>query len=109
MAQTLRFDESFIDALRLAAPLHKPGKLVGDEWKIMQTHTQIGSDILEKVTVSVSKLTVRLAHYHHENWDGSGYPEGLTGEYIPLEAKIMAVADVIKNFLIREKQKMMRL
>ncbi|MBL4822289.1 MAG: HD domain-containing protein [Colwellia sp.] len=122
MAQTLRLDESFIDALRLAAPLHdlgkiaipehilhKPGKLVGDEWKIMQTHTQIGSDILEKSTVSVSKLAARLAHYHHENWDGSGYPEGLTGEYIPLEAKIMAVADVIKNFLIREKQKMMRL
>jgi len=136
MAQILRLDESFIDALRLAAPLHdlgkiaipehilhKPGKLVGEEWKIMQTHAQIGSDILEKSTVSVSKLAARLAHYHHENWDGSGYPEGLAGEDIPLEARIMAVADVfdalgskrcykepwsdddIKDFLIGEKNK----
>jgi response regulator RpfG family c-di-GMP phosphodiesterase len=136
IAQKLGLDETFINALRLAAPLHdlgkiaipehilhKPGKLVGDEWKIMQTHAQIGGDILEKSTVSVSKLAARLAHYHHENWDGSGYPEGLAGKNIPLEARIMAVADVfdalgskrcykepwsdedIKNFLIAEKNK----
>jgi len=136
IAQKLGLDETFINALRLAAPLHdlgkiaipehilhKPDKLVGDEWKIMQTHAQIGGDILEKSTVSVSKLAARLAHYHHENWDGSGYPEGLAGKNIPLEARIMAVADVfdalgskrcykepwsdedIKDFLIAEKSK----
>ncbi len=136
IAQKLGLDETFINALRLAAPLHdlgkiaipehilhKPGKLVGDEWKIMQTHAQIGADILEKSTVSVSKLAAKLAHYHHENWDGSGYPEGLAGKNIPLEARIMAVADVfdalgskrcykepwsdedIKDFLIAEKNK----
>lgn len=136
IAIKLGLDEAFIEALRLAAPLHdlgkiaipehilhKPGKLMGDEWKIMQTHAQVGGDILEKSSVSVSKLAARLAHYHHENWDGSGYPEGLSGKNIPLEARIMAVADVfdalgskrcykepwsdddIKDFLIAEKHK----
>lgn len=136
LASKLGLEDAFIDALRLAAPLHdlgkiaipeyilhKPGKLVGDEWKIMQTHAQVGGDILYKSTVSVSKLAARLAHYHHENWDGSGYPEGLVGDSIPLEARIMAVVDVfdalgskrcykepwsddkIKEFIISEKNK----
>ncbi len=107
IAQKLGLSTAFIEAIRLAAPLHdlgkiampehilhKPGKLVGDEWKIMQTHAQVGGDILAKSTVSVSKLASRLAHYHHENCDGSGYPEGLSGEDIPIEARIMAIADV---------------
>ena len=107
IAKHLGMSEAFIEALRLAAPLHdlgkiaipeyilhKPGKLEGDEWNIMQSHAQIGGDILEKSTVSVSKLAARLAHYHHENWDGSGYPEGLVGDDIPIEARIMAIADV---------------
>tara|TARA_R110001592_G_scaffold77_3_gene504 strand:+ start:2951 stop:4492 length:1542 start_codon:yes stop_codon:yes gene_type:complete len=136
LAIKLGLEEPFIEALRLAAPLHdlgkvaipeyilhKPGKLMNDEWKIMQTHTQIGRDILQQSSVSVSKLAARLAHYHHENWDGSGYPEGLKGEDIPIEARIMAVVDVfdalgskrcykepwsndqIKDFIILEKNK----
>jgi response regulator RpfG family c-di-GMP phosphodiesterase len=107
IAKKLGMNNAFIEALRLAAPLHdlgkiaipehilhKPGKLVGDEWNIMKSHAQIGGDMLEKSTVSVSKLAARLAHYHHENWDGSGYPEGLAGEKIPIEARIMSIADV---------------
>jgi response regulator RpfG family c-di-GMP phosphodiesterase len=136
IARKLGLEENFIDALRLAAPLHdlgkiavpeailhKPGKLEGDDWKIMQSHAQIGGEILDKSTVSVSKLGAKLAHYHHENWDGTGYPDGLVGEEIPLEARIMAVADVfdalgskrcykkvwpndqIKAYLISEKEK----
>lgn len=136
IATKLGLESAFIEALRLAAPLHdlgkiaipehilhKPGKLIDDEWKIMQTHARLGGDILENSTVSVSKLAARLAHYHHENWDGTGYPEGLAGKGIPLEARIMAVADVfdalgskrcykepwadneIKEFLIAEKNK----
>lgn len=107
VAKYLDMSDAFIQALRLAAPLHdlgkiaipehilhKPGKLVGDEWNIMKSHAQIGGDILAKSTVSVSKLASRLAHFHHENWDGSGYPDGLAGNNIPIEARIMAIADV---------------
>mgnify|MGYP006093951111 CR=1 FL=1 len=107
LARYLGLEESFVEAIRLAAPLHdlgkiaipehilhNPGKLEGDDWTIMQSHAQIGADILEKSTVSISQLAARLANFHHENWDGSGYPEGLKGEEIPIEARIMAVADV---------------
>lgn len=100
-------NDSFIEAIRLAAPLHdvgkiaipeailhKPGKLDKAEWEIMKTHAEVGAEILSKSNVSLSKLGAKLAHYHHENWDGSGYPDGLKGENIPLEARIMAVADV---------------
>jgi len=136
LASKLGLDEPFVEALRLAAPLHdlgkiaipehilhKPDKLAVDEWKIMQKHARIGGDILQKSSVSVSKLAARLAHYHHENWDGTGYPEGLSGENIPIEARIMAVVDVfdalgskrcykeawsneqIKDFIISERDK----
>ncbi len=136
LAKKLDLDEAFVEAIRLAAPLHdlgkiaipehilhNPGKLVGKDWEIMQSHAQIGADILEKSTVSISQLAARLANYHHENWDGTGYPEGLKGEQIPIEARIMAVADVfdalgskrcykepwqaeeIKDFLLSEKDK----
>ena len=107
MAIKLGMKPSFIEAIRLAAPLHdlgkiaipesilhKPDKLDEDEWKVMQTHAHIGAELLAKSTANVSKLGARLANYHHENWDGSGYPEGLVAEKIPLEARIMAVADV---------------
>jgi putative nucleotidyltransferase with HDIG domain len=107
LAQKLNLNERFIEAIRLAAPLHdvgkiaipeailhKPGKLTEDEWKIMKTHAEVGAEILSKSQVGLSKLGAKLAHYHHENWDGSGYPDGLKGENIPLEARIMAVADV---------------
>ncbi|WP_286261284.1 response regulator [Thalassotalea atypica] len=103
----LELSQPFIDALKLAAPLHdigkiaipehilqKSGELNAEEWQIMQTHAESGAHLLSKSTASISKLGARLAHYHHENWDGSGYPEGLCGEEIPLEARIMAIADV---------------
>ncbi|WDE01145.1 HD domain-containing phosphohydrolase [Thalassomonas actiniarum] len=107
IAEKLGLKQEFIEAIRLAAPLHdlgkiaipesilhKPGKLDDEEWKIMQTHAPVGGDLLGKSKANVSKLGARLAHYHHENWDGTGYPEGLAGEQIPLEARIMAIADV---------------
>ena len=136
MAKKAGLEDSFVEASRLAAPLHdlgkiaipehilhKPGKLEGEDWEIMKSHAQIGADILEKSTVSVSRLAARLANYHHENWDGSGYPKGLKGDEIPVEARIMAVADVfdalgsrrcykepwpdekIKEFLLAERDK----
>lgn len=105
--QKLGLPPHYIDALKLAAPLHdigkiaipedilhKPGALDDKEWGVMKTHAEVGSHLLSKSSASISKLGARLAHYHHENWDGSGYPDGLAGTEIPLEARIMGVADV---------------
>lgn len=106
-AQQLEQPEAFITALKIAAPLHdigkiaipetilhKPGKLNESEWEIMKTHAAAGGTILERSNLPIARLGARLARWHHENWDGSGYPDGLIGEDIPLEARIMAIADV---------------
>ena len=72
--------------------LHKPGKLTEDEWRIMRIHPDIGARIVDKIPFLQETLPV--IRYHHERWDGSGYPLGLKGEDIPLHARIFAVADV---------------
>ena len=79
--------------------LNKPGKLNDEEYEIMKTHTTAGKQIIEKAILTVQggtylKEARNMAAYHHERWDGKGYPEGLHGEVIPLAARIMAVADV---------------
>lgn len=79
--------------------LNKPGKLTEEEYEIMKTHTTAGRKIMEKAISTVEgenylKEARNMAAYHHERWDGKGYPEGLHGEVIPLSARIMAVADV---------------
>lgn len=79
--------------------LNKPGKLTDEEFEIMKSHTTAGMHIMEKAINTVGgenylKEARNMAAYHHERWDGKGYPEGLHGEVIPLSARIMAVADV---------------
>ena len=79
--------------------LNKPGRLTDDEFEIMKTHTLAGKKIMENAISTVKgdnylKEARNMAAYHHERWDGKGYPEGLHGEVIPLAARIMAVADV---------------
>lgn len=79
--------------------LLKPGKLDAEEWRIMQSHTVIGWEILEEAvqqfpSASFLRGAALIAKYHHERWDGSGYPSGLSGEDIPLAARIVALADV---------------
>ena len=79
--------------------LNKPGKLTPEEFEIMKTHTTAGKKIMEDAISTVEgenylKEARNMAAYHHERWDGKGYPEGLHGEVIPLSARIMAVADV---------------
>ncbi len=79
--------------------LNKPGELTDDEYEIMKTHTTVGKKIMENAISTVRgenylKEARNMAAYHHERWDGTGYPEGLHGEVIPLSARIMAVADV---------------
>jgi HD-GYP domain-containing protein (c-di-GMP phosphodiesterase class II) len=71
--------------------LHKPGPLSDEEWVVMRTHPEIGLRILKRVGHFKRELLAVL--YHHERIDGSGYPHGLAGDAIPLEARIVAVAD----------------
>jgi HD-GYP domain-containing protein (c-di-GMP phosphodiesterase class II) len=81
------------------AVLNKPGKLSDEEYEIIKTHAVMGKKIMEDAISTVEgenylKEARNMAAYHHERWDGKGYPEGLHGEVIPLSARIMAVADV---------------
>jgi len=113
-------DERFIDLLTKSAPLHdigkvgipdnvllKPGKFEDNEWKIMQTHAVIGAKAIESAEQDVKQpveffaLAKEIAHWHHERWDGSGYPDGLKENGIPLSARIMAVADVFDALISR--------
>ncbi len=105
-------DDESIDLLYKSAPLHdvgkvgipdaillKPGKLTDEEFDIMKTHAQLGAEALkvaeqELGSNSFMRYAREIAGYHHEKWDGSGYPEGLKGEDIPMSARLMAVADV---------------
>lgn len=102
----------YIEDMVVAAPLHdigkihvpdavlnKPGRLTEEEFELMKCHTTFGRDLLDKAReglgeTSYLNLAVDMAAYHHEWWDGSGYPDGISGEEIPLCARIMAVADV---------------
>jgi putative two-component system response regulator len=101
--------DSYVDTIELAAPLcdlgnvaiptmilQKEQELDEDESRIMQTHTTIGAKILADIQASGDynaflEMSQQIANYHHENWDGSGYPEGLSGEEIPLAAQIVAI------------------
>jgi len=116
-------NDGYISKLKQAAPLHdigkiavsdlilnKNGKLTDEEFAIMKSHTTEGGRILKKIvhdagdTFDAGYLneSIEMASYHHEKWDGSGYPEHLKGEEIPLSARIMAVADVF-DALIAER------
>ncbi len=90
-----------------AAPLHdigkiatpdavllKPGKLTSDEMVVVQQHAEIGYRILSRSDHPIMRCAANIAWAHHERWDGSGYPRGLKGEEIPIEARIVAVADI---------------
>jgi putative two-component system response regulator len=72
----------------------KPAKLTSEEFKIMQQHTVFGSKILKEAKAELLRVSERVALTHHEKWDGTGYPQGLSGENIPLEGRIVALADV---------------
>ncbi len=81
------------------AILTKPGPLTPDEWTIIQTHPQKGHSLLSQSSSRVHTLAATIAHQHHEHWDGSGYPQGLQGTNISLEARITAVADVLDSLV----------
>ena len=72
--------------------LHKSGELTDEEWKVMRTHPRIAYDLLSPIVYLHPALDI--PYCHHEKWDGSGYPQGLKGNQIPLAARIFAVVDV---------------
>jgi response regulator RpfG family c-di-GMP phosphodiesterase len=95
------------ELLKLASPMHdigkvgikdeilnKPGKLTEDEFKIMKTHSTLGYNMLKNSDKEILKTAAIVAHQHHEKWDGTGYPKGLSGENIHIFGRITAVADV---------------
>lgn len=106
------YPESFYNDVIMAAPMHdlgkiavddavlrKPGKFIDEEYAQMKTHAQKGARIVEQVLRGIEddeflKIAINIAHFHHEKWDGTGYPTGRKGEDIPYEARIMALADV---------------
>ena len=107
LARRLGFSRERLQWLQQAARLHdvgkigisdlvllKPGKLTEDEFGLMKTHTTIGSELLKGGQSELFRIAQRIAASHHERWDGSGYPQGLRGEEIPIEARLLSVADV---------------
>jgi putative two-component system response regulator len=115
LSRGLGLPEREVELLQRAAPLHdigkialpdslllKPGKLSLEEWEEMKTHCRIGAQVLARGHADLIQVAQRIALFHHEHWDGSGYPLGLKGEEIPLEARILAVADVF-DALVHER------
>jgi len=104
-ADLLRHASVLHDVGKIGIPdsvLLKPGKLDADEWEIMKRHTTIGADILAGSNSGLIRMAETVALTHHERWDGSGYPEGLSGEEIPLVGRICALADVL-DALVSER------
>lgn len=105
-------NEEYINSLEKASPMHdigkvgirdslllKSGKLTQEEFEEMKEHTTIGANILREVAAKypnnkLIEIGIEITQYHHEKWDGSGYPEGLAGDNIPLSARIIALADL---------------
>ena len=107
LALALGMSKSEAELIKNASPLHdigkvaladnillKPGKLTPEEFETMKSHTIYGGRILEGATSKVLQMAHKMSLYHHEKWNGTGYPKGLVEEEIPLEARIVTVADV---------------
>ena len=85
--------------------LLKPGPLTEDEWVLMRQHAQIGADIIGRHDNELLATARAIALTHHEKWDGTGYPQGLKGEQIPLYGRIVAIADVFDALMTRRPHK----
>ncbi len=114
LAERYSFSDEYVEQIFLFSPLHdigkiaipdtillKPGRLDEEEYEIMKTHTLKGREIIDGMlehfgiaALDHSDILRNIAHYHHETLNGEGYPEGLQGEQIPIEARIIAVADI---------------
>ena len=126
LAQRVRHDAPFaaelddrsIELMAKSAALHdigkvgipdrvllKPGRLDDEEWVVMKTHARLGADAIARAEADIDRplpflvYAKQVALHHHERWDGSGYPDGLAGEAIPLAARLMALADVFDSLI----------
>lgn len=116
--------DHYKEVVTKSAPLHdigkvgipdnillKPGELDSAEWLVMKTHSEIGAQSIERAEWDVDRpveflvLAKEIARWHHERWDGSGYPDGLAGEQIPLSARLMALADVFDALISKRVYK----
>ncbi len=107
-AQTLRHASLLHDVGKIAVPdaiLTKPGKLTEDEWDVMRRHAEAGAAILSGSRAPIMRMAEEIALTHHERWDGSGYPQGLAGDAIPLVGRICAACDVFDALLSRRPYK----
>ena len=115
LARHLGHDDRTVWLVRQAAPLHdlgkiaipdhvllKPGKLTDEEFEVVKTHAMLGARVLAGSDSDLLATAERVARSHHERWDGSGYPDGLAGEAIPLEGRLVHVADVF-DVLVHER------
>jgi two-component system response regulator RpfG len=115
IAEQLGMSTADAEVIEMAAPMHdigkigirddillKPGKLTAEEFEIMKTHTVIGYEILKDSPSKFLQMGGIIALGHHEKFDGTGYPHGLKGDSIPIEARIVAVADVF-DALVSER------
>jgi len=112
LAEAMELEPAFVFRIRTYSKLHdigkvgvacqllnKPGRYTPEEFEIMKQHVWYGHQILN--VEGIDEMAKNIARYHHERWDGSGYQQGLSGEAIPLEARIVAVADVFDALLSR--------
>ncbi|PKO50121.1 MAG: two-component system response regulator, partial [Betaproteobacteria bacterium HGW-Betaproteobacteria-21] len=117
-------DDRYIELLARSAPLHdigkvgipdhilqKPGRLTPDEWAIMMTHSRLGAEAIELAEQDIEQplpflaLAKEIARWHHERWEGGGYPDGLKGDDIPVSARLMALADVFDALITQRVYK----
>lgn len=107
LAQLYGLDFETCQSILFASPLHdigkvgipdqilnKPGKLNEEEWEVMKTHAQLGQEMLSGSGLTLIELGADIAGTHHERWDGNGYPQGLSGENIPIAGRIVALTDI---------------
>jgi HD domain-containing protein len=115
LGRHLGLDDRAVWLLRQAAPLHdlgkiavpdsillKPGRLSEEEFQVIKTHAVLGARVLANADSDLLQAAERVARAHHERWDGTGYPDGLAGDEIPLEGRLVHVADVF-DVLVHER------
>lgn len=118
VAQKMGMGEEASELLLQAAPMHdvgkigipdrillKPGPLTPDEWALMKQHTVIGAQIIGEHPSELMQMARTVALRHHERWDGSGYPDALRGEQIPISARVVAIADAFDALLSQRPYK----